>query len=614
MKKNLHTLCVFNGNSTLASRITSRKETGFTKSLFVLIALLLAAAPGILYSQNCSVNAGVKETICVENPLFLYGEKSGLFDGPAVITWSQISGPAATIVAPNSLQTQVTNLIGGSTYVFRISTTCEDGTLIYQDVTKIVNEVTQADAGTGFTACPGNNAGQLLANAPGSGETGTWSVIDPNNGVTIVSPNARNSFVNFSANGCGATTLRWTITSDVNTCRSYDEVVVINRGGDPTISAGPDQVLSNCYSTTQNTTLAASYGGCGIDGQNGVWSIISGPNVPTIANTGNRNTAVSNLIEGSYVFRWTVSGPCKSGYDEVIITVPAPTADITEANAGNSQFFCDKTTTTTVLNGNSPLYVNEQVSWTQIGGPTAGVNIQSPTLPVTVVSGLDGNSTYTFRYTIKNSVTGCESSSSVIIYYYPVAPSITVPGPVLVPCGITTAEIPFTAGGSGITQYRILSGPEVDGLEYPTGWTDAPTSPATVGGLTSRGTYQFQFRRYTAVSVDCNVAYADVSVIISISGIEANAGTDQVLACNVKQTILAGNDPVEQGLTPQCAVWSLVSGPASVVLTNINSPSLLVENLVPGTYIFQWCMGGGPACEPDSDTVTIIVSSQPLPR
>jgi large repetitive protein len=82
--------------------------------LFVLFLFTITE----VHAQNCSVNAGVPETICPDEELFLYGNKSGLLSDPVTTVWSQVSGPSATIVTPNELTTQVTNLIPGSTYVF----------------------------------------------------------------------------------------------------------------------------------------------------------------------------------------------------------------------------------------------------------------------------------------------------------------------------------------------------------------------------------------------------------------------------------------------------------------------------------------------------------------
>jgi len=57
-----------------------------------------------------------------------------------------------------------------------------------------------------------------------------------------------------------------------------------------------------------------------MDGQQGTWTIVSGPSVPTFSDPNNNSTNVSGLQQGTYVFRWTVSGPCANGFDEVTVT------------------------------------------------------------------------------------------------------------------------------------------------------------------------------------------------------------------------------------------------------------------------------------------------------
>lgn len=576
----------------------------------LLLPLLFLLIPVAGFSQNCSVNAGVPETICPDEELFLFGNKTGLFSGAGTITWSQVSGPSATIVSPNDLTTEVINLIPGSVYVFRISTRCQDGSLVFQDVTKTVLFASQAEIFTpGFTACPGTNVGTLTANAPGANETGVWSLPAGSNGVSIDNPNDPNTTLTFAEGACGETTVRWTITND-NGCSTFADVVVINRGGVTPVSAGDNQTLSHCYSTTQSSTLNGSFAGCSDYGQQGTWTVISGPNVPNITNPNSNSTNISNLIEGTYRLRWTVTGACASGFDEVDIIVPAPTADITDANAGSNQTFCDGRTST-VLNGNAPIYINETVLWTQISGPS-GATIENPNLPVTEVTGLDGSSTYVFSYTINNSVTDCSSSDNITISYFTDVPTLEIDDDVvIVPCNETTASISFTEGGSGNTQYRILNGPAGAFGSYPTSWANAGASPASVSGLTKRGEYDFQFRRTTPPGVDCGTAFDEVTVIISITDINliSNAGTPQILDCGVTATDLAGNDPTDVGLTPSCGTWSQVGGPSQVTLADPNDPSLGISGLLTGTYTFRWCLSGGPACDPSSDEVTVLVAN-----
>jgi len=489
-------------------------------------------------AQNCSVNAGVPETICANEILILDGSKTGSFSGSGETTWSQVSGPTVTIVNPNNLITAVTNFTGNNVYVFRLSTTCEDGTLLYQDVIKTVLPISPAHAGVDAIYCPGTK--HLAANPLLPGESGLWTGMNANsNGITVSDPTAYNSQLVIAGNRSGTATLTWTVTN-ANGCTSTDVVAITNRGGLP-VSAGPDKAISHCYSSTQSTRLEGSYAGSGIDGQSGVWSIISGPNIPTFSNVSAYNTNVSNLIQGNYIFRWTVSGPCVNGYDEVTVTVPAPTADITTASIiGGDQMFCDPRSST-ILSGNTPSYINETVLWTKTNGPDP-VSFANSTSSVTEVSGLDGSSTYTFTYRISNAVTNCYSEADVDVEFFPNAPTIEIELPsdqILTDCDVHSIEIPFSFTGSGTNQYRILSGPITAGLTIPTEWSNAGSSPLTVQHLDSLGTYVIQMRRYTTIGVSCGTAYDEVSVITSLPPSLSNAGTSQILNCNINNSSFA---------------------------------------------------------------------------
>ncbi|MCX6277602.1 MAG: hypothetical protein NT004_05865, partial [Bacteroidetes bacterium] len=601
-----------------------KKETK-TYSVFVfftVMAIFMLWTGSVVRGQNCSVNAGVDQTICANEVLTLYGGKSGSFPTPTGTLWTQVSGPAAVIVSPTSLQTTVTNFVGNTTLIFRLTTKCLDGSLVSQDVSYTILPVGSANAGPDATYCPGSGRGPLAATAAGSGETGLWT--GSGNGVTVDTPTDPHSTLTISGTAAGNTTLRWTITSTPvpphATCSTYDDVVITNLGGITPVTAGGDQTLSHCYSTTQSATLAGSYAGLYTSGQGGTWTVVSGPNVPTFANNHSNSTTVSGLIEGTYVFRWTVIGTCASGQDEVTIIVPTPTASVTGAgvsgaNNGN-QVFCD-TRTTTVLNGTVPVYVNETVLWEQTGGPSliAG-SIVSPTSPVTEIKNLDGHSTYTFRYTITNLTilpTPCSSSASVSVSYLLSAPAITItgPDPIILPCNTTTASIPFTTdAGSNVTQFSILSGPTGTGYTYPTGWLNTGSSPLSVAGLTKTGTYVVQLRRYTTINVACETQYDQVSIVTSFGGELANAGTDQILNCNVTTTDLQGNDPTATGLGE--GTWSQVSGPSIILIAHPShhNPTLTVVGLIPGSlYTFRWIIAGGPGCPTTQDDVTVITAT-----
>ncbi len=180
---------------------------------FTLAAILALSSLSLkVNAQNCTVNAGVPESLCPGEPMVLKGKSTGLFFGGNPV-WSQIAGPAVTIgtpvVTPNTngfdVKATVTGYAPGNTYTFRISTRCADGSQIFQDVVFTTLVASVANAGLSVTSCPGTIT--LAANSPVGGETGSWSIITRPYGIVINSPNSPNSTATLPVDSTSVTTL-----------------------------------------------------------------------------------------------------------------------------------------------------------------------------------------------------------------------------------------------------------------------------------------------------------------------------------------------------------------------------------------------------------------------
>jgi gliding motility-associated-like protein len=568
-------------------------------SILFFIFLLVSTSSK---AQNCTVNANIDLSICANEELLLSGTKGGTLKFPGTTTWTQISGPSAIITSPNSLITTVTGVIGDNVYTFRLSATCGDNAKVFDDVDYTVKIISAANAGSNLgPLCPGT--GNLAANALLAGETGQWTIVTPSNdaGIIISDPSSPTSGFTLLASGAGSTTLRWTVTN-TNGCTSFDEMTITNRGGLSTISAGPDQTLGNCYSTTQSTTMAATFGG-GLAGSTGKWTVVTGPNVPVFADDTSNTTQVSNLIEGVYTLRWTVTNVCEIGTDNMQITVPAPVGNNSNATItpGNTTY-CDSRTSI-VLTGSTPTYNNEVVTWTQTSGPAA--TIVSPNSPTTTITGLDGSSSYTFTYTINNTVTVCTSSTSATTSFaIPATLNVTSTSPVIGACDSSNSTITYTDSGTGTVQYSIVSAPAgFSGV--PTNYVNLGSSPATINGLTEPGTYIVRVRK-SANGVGCTDIFQDVTLIVSKTPTPSSGGTNQKLGCGVTTTSLAGNVPAV-GI----GTWNQITGPNTATIANKYDPLTAISNLISGFYIFRWEISGGPACTNSQNDVSVKVVSTP---
>ncbi|MTH16524.1 DUF11 domain-containing protein, partial [Flavobacterium sp. LC2016-01] len=589
----------------------------FSKKLYLAIILIILSTIGA-NAQNCTVNAGVlNTTICETDALVLTGNSPSPIIG--TVLWTQISGPAVVINSPNSPSTSISGYTGGNTYIFRYSATCGDGVLSYQDKVVNVKPITIANAGGNITSCPNNNGTlAIIGNAPqNTGETGYWEIVGANNsGVVINFPNSATSTITLPATSCGVTTLQWVIEGPEfapgQRCRTTSQITVTNYGGFKPVTAGPDQTLSNCYTTTQSTNLIGSYGGCGLNGQNGQWTFVSGPNTPTIANPNSNNTGISNLVEGTYTFRWTVTGACASGNDLVVITVPPATQDVTQLPGGDENiYFCDNTINQVTLVAQTPLYAGETVAWSQIEGDTGAV-IVSPTNPTTLVTNISSSGgPYRFRYTLTNNNTGCIFTKDYVVQYN--GPTRTIVAnngnDIVGSCNATVFTIPLAVTGTGSNQYRIVSGPALSPLgPFPTALQDTGNSLTLT--LTAPGDYTVEFiRKQTgALTVECDYGFDTINVLVSGEPTPSNAGTDVSLPCGDTQTILSGVN-TDVGLH----FWSQLSGPNTAIVADNFAVDTQVSGLISGTYVFQYITkGGGATCGFSVSTVTVYVSDSTI--
>lgn len=557
-------------------------------------------------SQNCTVNAGADYSICASQVLTLSGGAAGSLSATPIYQWTKISGPAATIVSPNSLSTSATNY-GVGVYVFQLTGTCADGNLAKDQVTiTVIADVTTPNAGLDFSVCTAGTS-TLTGNAVAAGETGAW-VLTPTTATVNV---ATNTLTN---TGATTATLKYTtqgvkqvIWRISNASCSKDDTLNISVLLPGTISAGAGKTYSCSGSLI---TLAGS--NPGLLPQIGTWSLVSGPNNPVFSNINLSNSTVGNLVIGTYVFKWTVSGPCLNSSSTVSIVI----ADINPApSAGTAQNYtqnCSSAGVTEIrLAASVNLQVGQTSTWTQTSGPAlvAG-SIATPTNSSnTLIKNLDGSgaSTYIFTYTVTNTATGCTASTLHTVYFPTPITNVVVPATVGLSCGSTSTAFNTSFAGGGTTtnltrSLTYISGPVatfVSGNIVRSGNLGADTW--TLSNFTLRGTYNFRLQ-YTDA---CTSIFKLIQVFVSATPPNSNAGSDQLLPCNQLSTSLVGSAPG----TLNTARWSQVNGPNMAVIISPTTVTTPISGLVTGVYIFRWTISGGTACFTSQDDVTVTVSS-----
>jgi len=579
----------------------------------IKLSFLFIVFINITNAQDCSVNAGVSETICENNLAYtLSGSTTGIMQTPPI--WSQIAGPPIIINEPTNLNSSINGITGGNSYTFRLTATCNDGSTQFQDVVINATTITKATTSDNIASCPDKSKSIIITgNTPlNIGETGSWSIVGRNNaGIIIHDKNSPSSPISIIDVYAGTSTLRWTIKGKKNSigqhCESSSDIIVTNYGGKSTVDAGANQNLDHCYTVYQDTKLNASFGGNNINNQLGTWSLISGPNTPIIENPNNKNSTISNLIEGTYVLSWTVNGPCVTGSDTMSIIVAPATQEVTKATVQyNNIKFCDSSINSATLVGAVQEFTGENVEWTQILGPTA--TIETPNNTTTQITGLDGVSNYQFSYSIGNGNTSCNNKTAINIEYVndPISIAINNGNDIIANCGITTIDIPYTETGNANSSYSIISGPNTSKLVNPKTFKSITKSPLSLN-FDKEGTYTILFKRAVSgdVLTSCDEATDAINVTISAIPTRSNAGTSQTLSCNVTETSLTGNIVVIG-----TSLWSQINGPNTATIVAPYARRTDIKDLVPGIYTFRYSItGGGPCNPPAQSDVEITVPS-----
>lgn len=576
----------------------------YLKTFCLVFSVLLGSQ--YAKAQNCTTNAGLDQTICVTQPLVLTGTPGNPQASTPAYQWTQISGPAATITTPTATTTTVTGFTPGN-YVFQFSNKCIDNFFATNLVSvTVLPEPPTALAGDDVTICT-PTAVPLSANAVTAPFTGTWTV-SPAGGTFSPNANAANATYTPPA-GSALYTLTWTISN--GSCTSTD-TKIIRVQAPAAVSAGSTQTIScngNCV------TLNGSNPGIGAP-QTGLWTMVSGPSTPVFSNPNLRNSTACNLVPGTYVFRWTVDGPCLSG--TATVTINVTNINAAPAAGGNQTYttFCSATPVTTQVLSGGALAAGETAVWAQTSGgtpPYPNVTfIPGTTGSSVTVTGLTGTFPYVFTY-VKTNAAGCTNSSTHTVYRSPLVLNLTEPPNKELACDVQSTS--FTVNydeaaniTTGITRaVTRISGPAAVGTAaLGTSTTAAGTRTDTwnVTGMTTPGTYIYRIEYRNS----CGSVNKDIAITVSRTPGAVNAGSNPILPCN---TLFA--NPIGSASAPGNLAWSQVSGPNTATLAGVNTLSLNMTGLDAGVYRMRLTNSGGAACAAvTSDVFVKVVRNVPV--
>jgi hypothetical protein len=183
-----------------------------------------------------------------------------------------------------------------------------------------------------------------------------------------------------------ATTIAFTV---VNTPPSGTPTA--NAGSDKSITLPTNSVVINGSGTDSGGSISAYS-----------WTQVSGPNTATRSGQATANLTASGLIQGTYVFRLTVTdNGGLTGYDDVNVTVNAA-AGVPVANAGADQAIT-LPTNTVVFNGSGTDSGGSisSYAWTQVSGPSTATLSGASTANLTASNLVQGP--YVFRLTVTDN-------------------------------------------------------------------------------------------------------------------------------------------------------------------------------------------------------------------
>lgn len=522
--------------------------------------------------------------------------------------WSQTSGPSsATLSGVSSPNLTASNLLQG-TYIFRLTVMDDDGTSSSDEVKIIVNAANlapTASAGSNRTITLPTNTTTftgLGTDVDGTIASYAWSQIG---GPAAVLSNENTVTLTVEVPTTGAFVFRLTVTDDEGATAFDDVQLTVN----PAVVNQPPTANAGGNKTITLPVNAINLSGSGSDPDGSVasysWTKQSGPSA-TMENANTATVSLSNMLEGTYLFRLTVTDNAglTAFADATVTVLPALVNDAPVANAGG-----DKTITLPTnslnLSGSGSDSDGSVVSyaWSKVSGPFA--TISNPSLAIVTIADLI-QGVYVFRLTVVDN-DGASSTDDVTIIVNSIAanqPPIADAGP---DQSIALPVNSLTLSGSGS---------DADGTVSQYAWSKISGPGATMSGATTpslglsnlvEGTYVFRLR---VTDDDGSVDTDDVKVTVQPATVNqspiANAGVDQIVTAPNDQLTLFGSASDPDGSVVLYA-WTKQSGP-SATLVNESTPTLTVSGMIEGTYIFRLTVTDDDGSI-DTDDVTVTVNA-----
>ncbi|PQJ22776.1 hypothetical protein BSU00_00165 [Tenacibaculum sp. SG-28] len=422
------------------------------------------------------------------------------------------------------------------------------------------------------------------ANVPAAGLSGKWEQVSGNAGWTVDDiHNPKATFTNLIE---GKYSFKWVVSK--GSCESSEDQI------DFSISQGPTPAVAGPIADVCNAATLTLTGNIITQGT-GTWTVVSGPNNPTIVDPNDPTSEVRNLISGRYEFKWTSRNGFNCPDSEATTTAEV----VAEINLdGKDQELC--AATQVLLEANKGAIG----VWTQTAPINTAVVSLTTTSDNTAIAELDPLVTDTYVFTFTAGTT-CTSSDSLEIKNTKL-PDTPYAGPDQEICTDTTSSVIMAATGEP-GNWILVSGPNTPTI------SDDTDKNATISNLI-QGLYIYE---WNVGSAPCTEIKDVVRINVYDTPSIADAGPDQTGGASACQ-VLPQLDAVPP--TTGIGTWTLTADPSGgtgIIIDSPNDPksTLTVNNpftLPLGSYEFTWTVSNGnPVCSDSVDTVIVEFNEPP---
>ena len=541
-------------------------------------------------NQDPTANAGPDQTVTLpDNSITLEGKGSDADGSVKKFQWTKKSGPSANLNNQDTENLKVTNLQEGE-YVFTLKVTDNDGATAEDNVKVTVlsapNQDPVANAGNNITTTLPQNSLTLNGTATdsdGSIKSQQWKQISGPTDATMSGENTKSLNLNELIEGTYI--FSYTVT-DNDGASDTDNVSITVKSApnqDPVADAGPNRTL-----TLPTNSIVLNGSGTDPDGKiaSYTWTKVSGPTGIIMDDQNTAKLKLSDLVEGKYVFRITVTDDRGAkDNDDIQLVVNPKTNEPPVANAGpNKNITLPKNSLSINGSASDPDGTIKSYHWKQDSGPSSATLSGANTANLST-SGLVAG-TYIFKLVVTDDG-GLSNEDDMQVVVHPEAaneaPNVDA-GPnktITLPTSTVSLDGTGTDSDGTVSSFKWsqISGPSNADM------TGENTPNLTAESLIA-GKYVFQL---TITDNDGGSSTDNAVVTVnsaSNTAPEAVAGPNRSITLPSNQLTITGDASDTDG-TINSYEWVQVSGPSTAGMSGNNTNKLVASSLIAGTYVFR---------------------------